>query len=41
MTTTEVIIEIIYTTANVLFPFAIIFFIAGMIYDLTKRRANK
>ncbi len=41
MTLTEVIIEIIYTTANVLFPFAILFFVGGFIYDLCERNKNK
>jgi len=41
MTLTEVIIEIIYTTANVLFPFAILFFIGGLVYDISRRNKNK
>lgn len=41
MTTTEVIIEIIYAMANVLFPFAILFFVGGFIYDLCERNKNK
>ena len=41
MKTTEVIIEIIYAMANVLFPFAILFFVGGFIYDLCERNKNK
>ena len=40
MTTTEVIIEIIYAMANALFPIAILFFVGGFIYDMTQRRAK-
>ena len=41
MTMTEVIIEIIYAMANVLFPLAILFFVGGFIYDLCERNKNK
>jgi hypothetical protein len=41
MTTTNLIIEIIYYMANALFPIAIIFLVGGFIYDLCERRANK
>jgi hypothetical protein len=40
MTIPEVIIEIIYATANALFPIAILFFVGGFIYDMTQRRAK-
>jgi hypothetical protein len=40
METTNLIIEIIYATANALFPIAILFFVGGFIYDMTQRRAK-
>lgn len=41
MEITNAIIEIIYHASNVLFPFFILFFVGGLIWDLTNRRADK
>ena len=41
MQTANTIIEIIYHASNVLFPFFVIFFVGGFIWDMTKRRADK
>lgn len=40
MKTLNLIIEIIYQFANVLFPMAVIFLVGGFIWDLTSRRAG-
>ena len=40
METTNLIIEIIYDFANVLFPMAVIFLVGGLIVDIKRRGAN-
>ena len=41
MEITNTIIEVIYYAGNALFPFFLLFFVAGFIYDMSKRRAKQ